>query len=64
MKKKYLHFRNYLSVLKENNITLKQLPFILNEWRLWVQIGKNFREIEGSWKGVIKRYIRMFENRP
>ncbi len=57
-------FRDNLSALKKYNITIKQLPFLLKEWRLWLQVTRNFREIEGSWSGAFRRYVRMFTNRP
>jgi hypothetical protein len=53
-----------MSALKKYNITIQQLPFLIKEWRLWLQITRNFREVEGSWSGACRRYVRMFRNRP
>ncbi len=60
----YSDIQRNLAALKQCNITIGQLPFILREWRLWLRITRNFREIEGSWMSAILRYIRMFEDRP
>jgi hypothetical protein len=44
--------KSNLKALKQNNIWAGQLPYLAKEWRLWVRITRNFREIEGSWYGV------------
>jgi hypothetical protein len=61
---RYSDFRDNLSALEKYNITIKQMPFLLKEWRLWLQVTRNFKEIEGSWSGALRRYVRMFTNRP
>ncbi|RJP78244.1 MAG: hypothetical protein C4522_13295 [Desulfobacteraceae bacterium] len=63
MNNKWQHFRTNLNALKQNNIWLGQLPYLAKEWRLWLRITRNFREIEGSWAGAVRRYLRMFANR-
>jgi len=64
IRSRFSDFRDNLSALKKYNITIKQIPFLLKEWRLWFQITRNFREIEGSWSKAFRRYARMFANRP
>lgn len=64
MKSRWQIFHSNLNALKKDNIRLGQLPYLLREWRLWLQITRNFREIKGSWSGVVRQYLRMFGNRP
>ncbi len=52
------------SALRQSNLTLVQLPFMLREFRLWWQVTRNFREIEGSWIKALKCYGNMFEGIP
>ena len=58
------HLRNNLDALKKDNIWFGQLPSLAREWRLWLQVTRNFREIKGSWFGAVRQYLRMFGNRP
>jgi len=64
IRSRYSDFRDNLSALKKYNITIKQMPFLLKEWRLWLRVTRNLREVEGSWSGAFRRYVRMFTNRP
>jgi hypothetical protein len=61
---RWMQIKSNLKALKQNNIWVGQLPYLAKEWRLWIQITRNFREIEGSWSGAVRRYLRMFGNRP
>ncbi len=56
--------RDNLIALKQNNITLRQMPYLIREWRLWLQITRNFKMIEGSWLGGLKIYLSIFEGIP
>ena len=64
VKDRWRHLRSNLDALKQNKIWLGQLPYLVSEWRLWLQITRNFREIKGSWSGAVRQYLRMFSNRP
>ncbi len=55
---------NSLLAMKESNITLRQVPNLVREWRLWFQITRNLRELEGSWWGVLRRYLSIFRGQP
>ena len=50
--------------LKQYNITLRQLPYLIREWRLWLQITRNFAMIEGSWLKGLNTYLSIFEGVP
>ena len=56
--------RNSLAALKQDNMTLKQLPHMVRHRRLWFQVGKNIREIEGSWPKAIRRTLLIHEGHP
>ncbi len=56
--------RDYVLALKQGNITFRQLPYLIRERRLWLQVMKNFRELEGSWIGAIRRNILIFKGHP
>ena len=64
IRNRYRKGRNSLLAFKQANITLKQIPYLMREMRVWLRITKNFREIEGSWTGVLRRYLVMFQGRP
>ena len=64
IRNRYKKGRNNLLAYKQANITLRQIPNRMREIRLWLQITKNFREIEGSWTGALRRYLVMFQGRP
>lgn len=53
-----------LIALKQNNITLRQLPYMIREWRLWLQITRNFAVIEGSWLKGFNTYLAIFKGFP
>ncbi len=61
LKRGLVKFRGNLFALQHNNITLRQVPYMIREWRLWLQITRNFKTIEGSWLGGLKTYLSIFE---
>lgn len=61
---RYKKARNNLLAYRQANITLKQMPHLMREMRLWLRVTKNFREIEGSWTRALRRYMVMFQGRP
>jgi len=63
-KRRFIKFRDNLVALKQSNITLRQIPYLIREWRLWLQITWNFKKIEGSWWKGIKTYSSIFEGVP
>jgi len=63
-RRSYRNVRNSLAALQQDNMTLKQLPHMLRHRRLWLQVLKNMREIEGSWPAAIRRTLLMYEGHP
>ena len=63
-RRQYRNSRDNLLALKQCNITLRQIPHLMRELRLWLRVTKNFREIEGSLKGALHRYLLIFQGRP
>ena len=63
-RRRFIKLRGNLVALKQNNITLRQMPYLVREWRLWLQITQNFKNIEGSWWRGIKTYSSIFEGIP
>ena len=55
--------RNY-QALKQANLTIIQVPYIIKEFGVWWQIAKNLREIEGSWTKTLKANIHFFKGIP
>ena len=53
-----------LIALKQSNITIRQFPYLVREWRLWLQVTRNFVMIEGSWLKGLKTYQSIFEGFP
>ena len=53
-----------LIALNQANITFRQLPHLVRQWRLWLQITRNFAMIEGSWLKGLKTYLSIFEGFP
>ena len=49
MKDKIKSLRKNLEALKEFNFTLKQVPSLIRERDLWLQVFKNMKELNGSW---------------
>ena len=64
LRKSYRKVQNSLAALQQDNMTLKQLPHIVRHRRLWLQVLKNMREIEGSWPAAIRRTLLMYEGHP
>ncbi len=64
MKQKRHEFRKSWQALRQANVNLRQLPGILREFRLWFQITKNLKEIEGSWPAAIRKYFWIFKGVP
>ena len=55
--------RNY-QALKQTNLTVIQLPYIIKEFGVWWNLTKNLREIEGSWAKTLKANIHFFKGVP
>jgi hypothetical protein len=64
LQRSYRRVQNSLAALQQDNMTLKQLPHIVRHRRLWLQVLKNMREIEGSWPAAIRRTLLMYEGHP
>ena len=64
LRSRYRKVRNNLLAYKQANITLRQIPHLMREMRLWFRITKNFRQVEGSWTRALRRYLLMFQGRP
>ncbi len=56
--------RDAIAALRQNNITLRQLPYILREWRVWLQIFRNLKELEGSWSDALRINMKIMRGRP
>jgi hypothetical protein len=61
---KMKRIRENVKALHQANITPGQLPYLIREWRLWLQITRNFKAIEGSWTGAVKTYLDVFQGYP
>jgi len=61
IKRSLKNFKKNIQALKQSNITLAQLPYIVKEFRLWWQITRNIKDLQGSWAGVLKVYFRIFK---
>lgn len=55
---------NSWQALKQANVNARQLPGMSRQFRLWFQIIRNLREIEGSWPGAIRKYMWLFKGVP
>ena len=64
MKKKFDGVWKSIQAMKQANINTRQLPGISREFRLWLQIIQNLREIEGSWPGAFRKYMWLFTGVP
>lgn len=64
VRRKTKRIRESVTALHRANITPGQLPYLIREWRLWLQITRNFKAIEGSWAGAVKAYIDIFQGYP
>ena len=64
IKQRFHKFQKTLQALKQSNITLGQVPYILKEIHLWWQITRNMKYLQGSWPKTLKAYIRIFEGLP
>ena len=56
--------RQNIQALRQVNMTMTQMRYMLKEPVLWFHVTRNFREIEGSWWKALKRYFFMFEGVP
>ena len=45
---------------RQRNVTYKQLPSLWQGRKEALQIARNFKELEGSWLGGIKKYMSIF----
>jgi hypothetical protein len=45
---------------RESNFTLRQLPAIWRGRATYLQILRNFKELEGSWYGGIRVFLDVF----
>ncbi len=64
MKSRYQIFRKNMKALKQANITLSQMANCNKASNAWWKITVNLRELEGSWTGAMKKYMKMFEGVP
>jgi hypothetical protein len=53
-----------LQALNQDNMGSSQLPHLVRQRKIWFQILKNLREIEGSWPAAIRRTFLMYEGHP
>jgi len=63
-KRSLQNFQKSIQALKQSNISLGQVPYIIKEFHLWWQITKNIKDLQGSWIGALKTYIRIFQGLP
>ena len=64
MKRKRHEFRKSWQALRQANVNIRQVPGMLREFRLWFQITKNLKEIEGSWPAAFRKYFWIFKGVP
>jgi hypothetical protein len=64
LRRSYRRVLNSLAALKQDNMSLKQMPHLVRDRRLWFQLLSNIREIEGSWLAAIRRTLLMYEGHP
>ena len=64
IKKTFDVFLKSWKAMKQVNLSGRQLPGIVREFRLWLIIIRNLKEIEGSWLGAIRTYMHLFKGVP
>ena len=64
MKETFGVFLKSMAAMKQVNLSGRQLPGIAREFRLWLQITRNFKEIEGSWPAAMRTYMHLFKGVP
>jgi len=64
LRRSYRKVLNSLAAVEQDNMTLKQLPHIVRRRRLWLQVLRNMREIEGSWPAALRRTFLTYEGHP
>ncbi len=64
MKRAFSELKKNLQALKQANITLSQMSNLMKTSDVWWKVTVNLKEIEGSWPGVVKRYMKIFQGRP
>lgn len=55
---------DFLLALRQSNITVRQLPKLMRQWRTWLQLTNNVHVIEGSWWTTFRRFLKMFQGHP
>lgn len=53
-----------LALWKQNNLSPRQMAAMWRQRQLWLQILRNFHELEGSWGRGLARMLRVFQGRP
>lgn len=53
-----------LKAFKQANVSPRQLPGIIRERAVWIQVIKNLYLIEGSWLGALKRLTLVMKGYP
>ena len=64
VKEKFNGFLKSCKAMKQANVATRQLARMCMEFRLWLRITANLKEIEGSWPGAIRAYMHMFKGVP
>lgn len=64
MKKKLFSALEILRPSPQKRLSRSQLNGIIRERKVWIQMAKNLRELEGSWAGVIRKNYLFFKGKP
>ncbi len=56
--------RGNLQAFKQANVSPRQLPALIRERAVWIQVIKNLYLIEGSWTGALKRLSLVMKGYP
>jgi hypothetical protein len=64
MKRRFDDFRKNMQAMKQANITPSQVANLIKASDIWWKISVNLREIEGSWAGAMKQYLKLFKGVP
>jgi len=63
-RKRYRKIRNSFIAPRQDNYFPRQLPHMVRDSGIWIQMVKNLREVEGSWTSTIRRLLLMYEGVP
>ena len=64
IRKRIQSLRERLSIPPEKRVTRAQLSALLREKQLMFQLAKNFRDLEGSWRGYFRRLRLIMQGEP